>query len=325
MTKFVLIMFTAIAVVISLLFIQLLGVQYENGAVLAENYEYHIQILTSNASSYHSSRLREGAYASMEKNGVYAEFVTAAHLDISNLGKFIDMAVSAQVDGVAIQPVDIDETGSLIKAAQDKGLVVTNYESGLNLIPGIPTVGSNYTNTGFLGGEIAVDAVGGDSEAVVILSGSSLDPDTQQQQNLIVKGIADAAAHVENFKISGVEFVNNQLFEAEDVMVELLSRESPPDAIICLDEKSTPAIAQTLVDHSRVGDVQIVGFGSMPQTVDYIRRGVIYGAVCPDSFETGYEIVKQQKNIIEGKEVDEYISLKLYRIDKSNYAQYQET
>jgi ribose transport system substrate-binding protein len=113
------------------------------------------------------------------------------------------------------------------------------------------------------------------------------------------------------------------MFEAEKVFSEIMESGSIPDLIICMDEKCTPGIAQLLVDYNMVGDVKLVGYGFTALTLEYIEHGVIYGTICPDAYEIGYQTVTSLIELLEGNQISDAISTGLNAIDKSNVEQYK--
>lgn len=61
----------------------------------------------------------------------------------------------------------------------------------------------------------------------------------------------------------------------------------------------------------------------MPQTLDYINRDVIYGTVYPNSYDIGYNTVKQLTQLFKGKQISDFISTELYTIDAKNVKDYK--
>ena len=94
--------------------------------------------------------------------------------------------------------------------------------------------------------------------------------------------------------------------------------------ILCMEESITPGIAQSLVDNNQVGRIQLIGYGLTPQTVDYIRKGVIYGTVCPDAYEIGYESVRQLCRAMEGQQISDSISTDLYTLKLEDLKDWKE-
>jgi ribose transport system substrate-binding protein len=122
--------------------------------------------------------------------------------------------------------------------------------------------------------------------------------------------------------LKSIYALKQDTFETEKVASAIIDEMDDVDLIICLDERSTPGVAQVLVDNNKVGDIRIVGYGIMPQTLDYIERGVIYGTVSPNAYEIGYYTVMQLVKQIEGEQISDYKNTELYTITSENVDEY---
>ena len=119
--------------------------------------------------------------------------------------------------------------------------------------------------------------------------------------------------------------VNVEHFEVEKSTNEILDERPDVDLILCTGETSTPGVAQVLLaDANRVGDICVIGYGAMPQTLDYIERGVIYGSVCPDAYQIGYQSVKQLCRMLDGETVSNSLNTSMYTVTADNLEEFRE-
>lgn len=320
MTKWVFGILISILVIISTLFIRLIVLNStvdDNEAV--QNIRYHVQISVQDNDQYFWSLFREGALAAGEEFSTYVEFVPIARLSADELLSMTEMAVYSHVDGIALQAADVEQTQAMIGQAAAAGLKVVTYESDNFMIPDVPMIGSNNFNIGRLAGQMTVDAVGDGARIAVVFNKTGGQSDAQQQ-NLIMQGIMEASSRVSHFEIVGTYILDTELFEADEKSRQLLDND--PNVIICIDERSTPAVAQMLVNSNLVGDVVMIGYGAMPQTLDYIQRGVIFGSVCPDAYNIGYYTVSQLARLLGGDQVSDFINPELQRVDIDNVEKY---
>lgn len=284
---------------------------------------YHIQVLIQNTDEYFWTLFQEGAKVAGEESGVYIEFVKNSQRDTSFLRETVEKGVNAGVDGIVLQAADVEETGKVIEEAREQGVEIVTYENDNFNIPGVPVIGSNNFSTGRLAGKMAVEAANANANVVLIMNDTGEQEDTPYK-NLLVQGIMESLSEYGSMNVTGVYTLNYKSFEAEKIVSRIISDKIDMDMIICFDEKSTPGVAQFLVDNNMVGDVKLIGYGVLPHTLDYIQRQVIYGTVCPDAYEIGYYSVKQMAKSLEGQQISDYTSSKLYVIDKNNVSKYQQ-
>ncbi|MDF2587688.1 MAG: sugar transporter substrate-binding protein [Anaerocolumna sp.] len=287
------------------------------------NPDYHLQVIIQNTDEYFWNSFREGAQVAAEELGVYVEFVAITQNSTDLLKEAVEKGVNAGVDGIALQPADSEETKNMLDEAKNQGVAMITYENDSFTIPDTPMVGSNSFSLGNFAGDMAVKASDGRGNVVVILNESGEQSDVSYR-NLIIQGIVESFSRYSTINITDIYTIDKEMFEAEKVASTIVSNNEKVDLIICLDERSTPGIAQVLVDNNMVGDIKLVGYGIAPQTLDYIKRGVIYGTVCPNSYEIGYDTVKQLTQSINQEPISNYTNTELYTIDSSNVDQYDE-
>ncbi|MBU5332184.1 MAG: substrate-binding domain-containing protein [Anaerocolumna aminovalerica] len=288
-----------------------------------EKPDYHIQIVIQNTDEYFWTLFQEGAKAAEKEFGTYVEFVRVPQRDTKYLQETVEMGANAGVDAIALQAADSEETIAIIEGATKQGIVLLTYENDNVIIPNTPMVGSNSYSIGNMAGDMAVEASGGSANVAVILNDSGEQSD-EQYKNLIVQGILESFSQYSTINIEKIYTINADMFEAEKISSSIISESDKVDMIICLDERSTPGVAQVLVDSNMVGDVKLIGYGVAPQTLDYIDKGVIYGTVCPKAYDIGYYTVKQITSSLKGEQISDYISTDLFSINKNNMFIYED-
>lgn len=284
---------------------------------------YHMQVIIQNTDEHFWTQFKEGAMAASKDLEVYAEFVTIPPRNTTALTEAIDKAIYSQVDGIAFQPVDYERAEEATLKALSEGLAVVNYENDKYLIPEVSAVGSNSYDIGYTAGSMIVPAVGTDNPAniVVILDEGSSQGDSQYK-NMKIQGLLDATSMYSKINLIETYTLDAGMFEAERLTNTIISSRKDVNVIICVDEKSTPAVAQVLVDRNKVGEIKVIGYGTMSQTLDYIRRGVIYGTVNPKAYEIGYQTVSQMFDSLRGVTISDSSYTEQFIIDKDNVEEY---
>jgi ribose transport system substrate-binding protein len=284
-----------------------------------ENPRYHLQLIIQDTDEYFWTLFQEGATAAAEEIGVYAEFVKVSQRNADELRIAVEMGVNAGVDGIALQAADKEQTSLMIEDAKERGISVITYENDNFLIPNTPMVGTNSYSLGSIAGDMTVKASGGRAKVAVIINNAGEQGDVQYN-NMIIQGLLDSFAAYSTIDLdsSNIYTISSNMYEAEKIATAIVEKSNPVDLIVCFNEGSTPVVAQVLVDNNKVGDIQFIGYGNMPLTLDYIERGVIYASVCPDAYEIGYNTVKQLGESLNGEQISDSISTELYTIDKSN-------
>lgn len=292
--------------------------------VLVQNPKYHIQLIVQDTDEYFWTMFRSGATAASEEFGVYTEFVTISQRNVDDLRVAMEMGVNSGVDGIALQAADSQQTSLMVDDAKEHGVEILTYENDNYQIQNTPMVGTNSYSLGGITGDLAIEATGGYANVAVIINNEG-DQGDVQYNNMLIQGLRDSLIghNAMTFdSINNIYKINATLFEAEKIATSIFDEPNRFDAIICFDESSTPGIAQMLVDNNLVGDIKLIGYGLMPRTMDYIKRGVIYATVCPDAYQIGYKAVKQLTESLDGTQISDSDNTDLFTINKSNVEQF---
>lgn len=279
---------------------------------------YHIAIITQESNDPFWTNFKNGATQAGKDLNLFVEFMDLSHNDPISTAEMVDKAILAKVDAIAIQPNDIAITEKTVQKAVDSGITVLTFENDVFNIPNTPTVGSNSYEIGIMLGDMAVKASGGFANVAVLISDSGA-----EHNNLKYQGILEACKNYPSIYFSPYSNDVN-LFEAEKLTSKILSDSPDIDMIICTDERSTPGVAQILIDAGEVGRIKVIGYGAMPQTMNYIERGVIYGTVCPDSSAIGYNCVYQLYDLLQKKESSEVVHTDINAYTLDNLDDYRE-
>lgn len=308
----------AALLIIAILFYSLFSTASPSQAETKNPPKYHVQVITQNTNEHFWSMFKQGASKAGFEMNVYVEFVDIAQKNTDSSVQALEKAIFSKVDGVALQAQDITKTSAMLKKAKDNHIAAVTFENELGYIQNITSVGSNSYEIGLMAGKMGADACKGNANAAVIVNGAN---EKNSQKNLKVQGINSALSKYFAKSDQHVYTLNSGMFETEKLMSRILSENPNINLIICTDERSTPGIAQYIVDENRVGEISIIGYGAMPQTLNYIERGVIYGSVCPDAYQIGYKTIEQLCAALDKKTAAENINninTELFSISKKN-------
>ncbi|HEX2985323.1 MAG TPA: substrate-binding domain-containing protein [Caproiciproducens sp.] len=320
--KGLLALLVAALAIIAFLFYTLIGSadSTQNEQKTLKQPKYHIQVITQNTDEHFWTMFKKGASAAGSNLNTYVEFVDIPQKDTDTSIQTIERAVSSKVDGIALQALDIAKTSAALARASSRNIPAVTFENELGDIKGVSTVGSNSYTIGQQEGAMAVNACKGGGKTAIIVNGAN-DP-SGQSKNLKLQGIFASLSKHPGFASPQVYMLDSGMFETEKLMNKILLQNPNLKLIICTDERSTPGVAQVIVDSNRVGDIAIVGYGAMPQTLKYIEHGVIYGAVCPDAYHIGYQTVAQLCDILDKKQVTDSFNTDLFSITRQNVGRY---
>ncbi|MBO4592342.1 MAG: hypothetical protein J5684_07295, partial [Eubacterium sp.] len=139
---------------------------------------------------------------------------------------------------------------------------------------------------------------------------------TTTSQSIILTAIKETINNYNMDEIINVEsksITSNTDFAAEEEIRDLfVEQDSLPDVIVCLSEKSTICVYQTVVDFYQVGKVEVFGYYLSPTIETAINNDVIKSSLVVDTEQMGQYSVRALNEYKESSYVSE-----IYLIDTS--------
>lgn len=285
--------------------------------------KYHYVFITRDNNDPFWTRLKKGAVDAGEKKNIFVEFVDVPYKDPVLIADAVERAILSDVNGIALQPMDVEKSTEALNKAREAGIAVLTYENDVFYIPDFPTVGSNNYEIGYAAGEMAAAASDGKASIAVIANDPGMQ-DSKQYNNIKMQGLLEAVARYPQMSVEEIYTLNTKMFEVEKLTTSILTEKPEIDLIICSDSENTPGVAQVIIDSGKVGTVGVIGYGTMPQTMEYIEGGVLYGTIAADSYAIGYNAVSQLSDLCDEKQISEFFNTNIYTFTSENLDQYRE-
>lgn len=246
--------------------------------------EHHFSLYVPDNRNRYFSDLVAGA----RKGAAECHAALSVH-QISFVGQDLRMASWSGVDGVIVCP-DLDDTivsRNLEKLRADKiPVVLANHN-----IPADqpwPFVGTNNFDFGKKAGAVARPSVPGGVRLAVVYSDKN--PAIYAERELVEMGISSALGNRMTSSIASLKTDTNPR-AAEETVYQLVRSRPDVTAILFTDSTDTLAGTQTLIDLNLVGRIQIIGFGSDPEILSYIKKGIISASIVISPELVGYRAV----------------------------------
>lgn len=257
-------------------------------------YDKYYVMITENSNTDFWKSVYSGACQEAERHNAYVELM-GENLEV-NLSKkdLLRIAISSNVDGIIIEGDDDKETLELLLQAKAANIpVVTvsddNMESNRISYIGVSSynMGKEYGNqlTQYVKNNVTED----NCDVLVLMDESF----TTSSQSIILTAINEA---IENANISDKVNIYSQVvssgkdYAAEEDIRDIFVGENShagPDVIICLSEKNTLCVYQTVVDYNKVGQVEIFGYYISPTIKSAIEKDIIKSTIVVDTKQMG--------------------------------------
>lgn len=285
--KFIYISMIIFLIFIFGLFVKLIFVKSSSDDDTYRKYNHHIQVITHEKNSVFYNNLKKGLEDASEHYSILVETICIDKNDKGSYVNTLEKAVLSNVEGIAVQSLDIDETNRICEDASKRSIKMMTYENGYsdNIVT-VPFIGTNSYNKGAMLAKSLITYMGNNNSKVLVFTDKSL------ASSLCLQGMASMFANKDLLQVcyldgSGLDIVTK-------TKEEFCSKENENiKGIICTNDEFTQVIGQDIIDHNCVGAVSVVGYGNSDTINKMVSEGVVNGTVCPNAYEIGYEIVGQ--------------------------------
>ncbi|PRX17479.1 monosaccharide ABC transporter substrate-binding protein (CUT2 family) [Orenia metallireducens] len=259
----------------------------------------------------------EGMEQAAKDLNVDARFVGPQKADAAKQVSTIENLIVQGVSGIAISPVDANAIKPVIKQAMDKGIKVITFDADAPNSERLAYIGTGNKSAGKKAGEAMAKKLNGKGK-VAIMTGQLGAENLNQRIAGFKEGLAGTDIKVVKVEANGDD-MSLALSQAEALL-----QAYDLDGIFASSASGAPAAAQALKSKGKVGDVVVIGFDDMPQTLNYIREGVVYATIAQRPDLMGYKSVELLLNLSNGEKVDnEFIDTGVSVVTKENIDSYK--
>lgn len=263
-----------------------------------KKYQYHFVLVPEELDNEYWKLVEKGAREAAKKYNVQLEYAGPKQANIEDHVKTIEMMAASKVDGIMTQGLSDEQFTPLIDRIVAKGIPVITVDTDASNSKRLAYIGTDNYYSGFLAGkELIADTKG--KANVAIITGSFYANHMQQR----VKGFEDAVKAEKGIHIVTIEESEISRVKAAEKANQILQDHPEVNAFFGTSALDGIEIAHVVEKYNMQNKIYIIGFDTLPETLDYIRKGTIKATVVQEPFQMGYEAVEMMIDLIKGKKV----------------------
>jgi ribose transport system substrate-binding protein len=267
--------------------------------------KYHFYVVGQNSVDPFWKEIKRGIESAAKYYNVVVEFNAPRFNNPQEELKFLDIAVTSNVDGIITHVSSGLNFTSLINKAYDKGIPVITIENDDKRSNRNAFVGTNSFLVGKEAARLMVKATKGKANIAIIVSNDyELDA---VSENLKINGFLSTIKNYSGMKVVKIYTSKMGILSAEEITQSILKDYQDINAIYATNSVDTLGSAQQIVNHNEVGNITLIGYGDTESILRYIRKGIIYGTVTSDPYKMGYESIRALIDIKENNNVSTFI------------------
>lgn len=270
-----------------------------------EKYQYHFVLVPEELDNEYWKLVEKGAKEAAKKYGVMLEYTGPKQANIDEHLKTIEMSAASKVDGIITQGLSDEQFTPLINKVIGEGIPVITIDTDVSNSKRIAYIGTDNYYSGYLAGRALVaDTLG--KANVAIITGSFY----ANHQIQRVKGFQDAVKNEKGIHIITIQESEISRVKAADKAYQILQDHPEVNAFYGTSALDGIGIAQVVKTYNKQDKVYIIGFDTLPETIAYIRQGIIKATVAQQPYEMGYGAVKMMVSLKEGKKISPTVHTK---------------
>lgn len=263
-----------------------------------------------------------GAVEDYKEKGINIEFEWDAppNADIVVHSQKVESAISKQPDVIAVAALDPSSTTPIINQAVDNGTKVITFEADAPDSKRALYIGNNHNDKdGEDLAELMAEQMNYKGE-VAILLGSLGAPSHKER----VAGFKKVMAKYPDIKIVAEQADNDDLVKAASLTENILQAHPNVKGIFANNAANPVGAARAVKSAGKAGEVLIMGMDDDPETIKYLKEGVITATVVQNVPDIGYKAIEHMVALANGESVPEIDEIESYVVTKENLEKYEE-
>ncbi len=260
--------------------------------------------------SYHDPSLafavpiRQGMERAAQELGVQAQMIGPTGGNAADqVAELQTLINQKQIHGLAVSSASNDALKPVIAQAYDAGIPIISFNTNNPESKQMGFVGQDLVASGESLAKELLGVLKGKTGKVVVVSVDSGAGWSNDRFSGFQAGVKDSG-----LQIVGPVNTGNEPSAAYNTVESTMAAQRDAIALVSLDCCSFTAGAKWLQQSGNVGKIHSVGFDVQPQTVEYLKNGVVDLSISQGPAEQGYQAVKLLadflKNGTEIKDVD---------------------
>lgn len=266
---------------------------------IAAGDDFDILVSYHDVSNEFAPFIREGVERADAEEGVNARMVGPVGADADAQISEIETLIG-QYDALAISSVSTDALSPLIDRLVGEGIPVITYNTDNPDSARLVFAGQDLIESGRAAGALMGEVLGGEGRVII----TTLDAAAQWSLDR-EGGAREALAEFEGIEVVRTLNTGTDPQEIYSAIENAMLADPSITGILSMECCTTPAAGEWVARNGRAGDVQIVGFDLLDQTVELVADGVIQATIDQAPARQGYEAVNLLVQFLSGEPIDD--------------------
>ena len=231
--------------------------------------------------------------------------------------KQVDMmqtALDKNPAAIALAALDSQALIPLLQKAQDAGIPVVGFDSGVDSDIPVTTAATDNVAAAALAADKMAELIGGSGKVAVIVHDQTSRTGIDRRDGFLNQ----MEASYPDIEIVNVDYGAGDQLKSTDLAKAVMQANPDLNGYFGANEGSIIGVLNAAKELGREGELVIIGYDSGLQQMEAIRSGIEAGAITQDPIGIGYKAVEAAVMALNGEEVPEMIDTGFHWYDASN-------
>lgn len=257
-----------------------------------------IAVIPKGVSHFFWQSVHAGAQAAAKETNVEIAWKgPAQETDYTGQINMVEDAINRRVDGIVLAPSHRDSLVPVVERAQNSGIPVTIFDSGIGTERYTSYVATDNRRGGVIAAERLAEKLGGKGR-IAILGVKAGSVSTDEREEGFQETIKSKFPEIQ---IVAFQYGDADRAKSLDRASDILTANPDLNGFFASNESSTVGVVQAIKQKGLAGKVVLVGFDSSPNLIDDLRAGAIDSLVLQNPYKMGYEAVKSMVAKLDGQ------------------------
>lgn len=276
---------------------------------------YHFAVVADDTASYSWTTYLTGLQnAALAKKVVVEVFPVTDPSIPAELDKAFEMAALSKVDGILVKLSNNQLARDQILKCHDRGIRVVTIGNDSPDSQRDAYIGTNKFNLGQTTAGI-IDAANPTPADVLLILSSEYTDQNGASSNSYLNGIHEYNAQTPSISSLTVEYSSKK--RAELIINDLIYRQQIR-TVVCTDPIDALRVVKVLIDLNKVGQIQVIASGEIPEILDYLKKKTIYASVVEDYGSLGKMSVEALHTLMLNDRQSAYINIPIKVLTQDN-------
>ncbi|MGL5245549.1 MAG: ABC transporter substrate-binding protein [Sarcina sp.] len=229
--------------------------------------------------------------------------------------EMVENAITKKADAILLAPLDTKALIPVVKKAEEKGISVLTFDSGLESDIPKSLIATDNKAAGAIAATEMAKLINEEGKVAIVAHNEGTA--TAQERRDGFK--EEIEKNYKDIEIVSIQYSDGDHAKALQKATDIMTANPDLKGIYATNEGAVVGVATAVKEKGKVGDLTLVGFDSSEQEIQFLKEDVINGFVVQNPYNMGKFGVESAMKILNGESVDKRIDTGAVYVSKENF------